>query len=211
MKQPVAQSDQHTLVQELLADEDAATLRVLVVRLGAMGDVIHGIPAIAALRRERPNLQIGWLIEERWAELLCAHPLERLQPRSELKPKVDWVHFSNFKDWRKDLSSGATWHDMRTCMREVRAMHYDIALDLQGAAFRALHRATFSAQRIKCASKVVGKKFCRNASFRRNHVAQFGRICTTSIQFFPELGCVRSLSSGEMKLGSTRPSVFCSG
>jgi heptosyltransferase-1 len=138
VKQPVAQSDQHTLVQELLADEGGATLRVLVVRLGAMGDVIHGIPAIAALRRERPNLQIGWLVEERWAELLCAHPLERLQPRSELKPLVDWVHFSNFKDWRKRLSSGATWHEMRTCMREVRAMHYDIALDLQGAIRSAM-------------------------------------------------------------------------
>ena len=138
MKQPVTQSDQHTLVQEQLVDGAQAPLRVLVVRLGAMGDVIHGIPAVAALRRERPNLQIGWLIEERWAELLCAHPLERLQPRSELKPLVDWLHFSNFKDWRKDLSSGVTWHDMRTCMREVRAMKYDIALDLQGAIRSAM-------------------------------------------------------------------------
>ena len=138
-------------MQELLADEDAATLRVLVVRLGAMGDVIHGIPAIAALRRERPNLQIGWLIEERWAELLCAHPLERLQPRSELKPLVDWVHISNFKDWRKDLSSGATWHDMRTCMREVRAMKYDIALDLQGA-IRSAMAARLSGAKIRIGS-----------------------------------------------------------
>ena len=113
MKQPLAQSDQQTLVQEQLAGAGPANLRVLVVRLSAMGDVIHGIPAIAALRRERPNLQIGWLVEERWAELLCAHPLERLQPRSELKPLVDWVHFSNFKEWRKGLWSGETWRDMR--------------------------------------------------------------------------------------------------
>lgn len=138
MKQPLAQSDQHTLVQEQLAGADPATLRVLVVRLSAMGDVIHGIPALAALRRERPNLQIGWLVEERWAELLCAHPFERLQPRSELKPLVDWLHISNFKDWRKGLSSGATWGHMQTCMREVRAMKYDIALDLQGAIRSAM-------------------------------------------------------------------------
>ena len=62
MKQPLAQLDQHTLVQEELTGADPPTLRVLVVRLSAMGDVIHGIPAIAALRRERPNLQIGWLV-----------------------------------------------------------------------------------------------------------------------------------------------------
>lgn len=133
MKQPLAHSDQHTLAQEALADADPATLRLLVVRLGAMGDVIHGIPAIAALRRAMPRLQVGWLIEERWSELLCAHPLERMQPRSESKPLVDWVHVSNFRDWRNDLASGLTWYDMRGCLREVRAMKYDIALDLQGA------------------------------------------------------------------------------
>ena len=150
MKQPLAHSDQQTLVQEQLAGAGPANLRVLVVRLSAMGDVIHGIPAIAALRRERPNLQIGWLVEERWAELLCAHPLERLQPRSELKPLVDWVHFSNFKEWRKGLWSGETWRDMEVCMREVRAMKYDIALDLQGAIRSAL------AARISAAKTRVG-------------------------------------------------------
>lgn len=138
MNHRVAQQDQHTLVQELLAGVDPAVQRVLVVRLSAMGDVIHGIPAIAALRRERPKLQIGWLVEERWAELLCAHELERLQPRSELKPLVDWVHIANFREWRTRLVSGATWSDMRACMREVRAMNYHIALDLQGTIRSAM-------------------------------------------------------------------------
>ncbi|HEY4960854.1 MAG TPA: lipopolysaccharide heptosyltransferase I [Terriglobales bacterium] len=138
MKQPLAQQDPHTLVKEQLAGADPASLRLLVVRLSAMGDVIHGIPAIAALRKAMPKLQVGWLVEERWAELLCAHPFERLQPRSELKPLVDWVHISNFKDWRKELLSGGPWRDMQTAMREVRAMNYDIALDLQGAIRSAL-------------------------------------------------------------------------
>jgi heptosyltransferase I len=138
VKPPVAQPDQHTLAQERLAGADPASLRVLVVRLGAMGDVIHAIPSIAALRRATPNLQIGWLVEERWSELLCAHPPERLQPRSEAKPLVDWVHVSDFREWRKRLSSGLTRDDMRTSLREVRAMNYDIALDLQGAIRSAM-------------------------------------------------------------------------
>lgn len=132
MDLPVTQQDQLTLVQELLDGVDPATQRILVVRLSAMGDVIHGLPAIAALRRERPNLQIGWLIEERWAELLCAHPVERMQPRSELKPLVDQLHVANFKGWRKRLLSQTNWRGMRACLREVRAMKYQIALDLQG-------------------------------------------------------------------------------
>jgi heptosyltransferase I len=138
LSHPVAQQDQETLAQELLAGADPAAERVLVVRLSAMGDVIHGLPAIAALRRERPNLKIGWLVEERWAELLCAHAMERMQPRSELKPLIDWVHVANFKGWRKRLLSETTWRYMRDCMREVRAMNYHVALDLQGAVRSAM-------------------------------------------------------------------------
>ena len=103
MSEPLPQKDLETLPLEELEGADSEPLRVLVVRLSAMGDVIHGIPAIAALRRERPSLQIGWLVEQRWMELLCAHPPERLQPRSELKPLVEWVHVSDFKGWRKGL------------------------------------------------------------------------------------------------------------
>ena len=128
--------------------------------MSAMGDVIHGMPAIAALRRAMPDLQVGWLIEERWSELLCAHPLERLQPRSESKPLVDWVHVSNFKDWRKGLSSAVTWRDMRSCMREVRAMKYDVALDLQGTIRSAM------AARLSGAKTRIGSAEPREAPAR---------------------------------------------
>jgi heptosyltransferase-1 len=138
VSEPLPQSDLETLALEELVGSDSEPLRVLVVRLSAMGDIVHGIPAIAALRRERPNLQIGWLIEQRWMELLCAHPPERLRPRSELKPLVEWVHVSDFKGWRKGLSSAATWRDMSGCMREVRAVRYHVALDLQGSIRSAI-------------------------------------------------------------------------
>ena len=42
---------------------------ILIVRLGAMGDVIHSLPVAAALRQAYPAAHIGWAIEERWAEL----------------------------------------------------------------------------------------------------------------------------------------------
>jgi heptosyltransferase-1 len=115
-----------------------------------MGDVIHGMPAIAALRRARPELKIGWLVEERWSELLCSQPSQRLAPGSALKPLVDWVHVANFSAWRKALSSGQSWREMRACVREVRAMHYDVVLDLQGAIRSAL------ASRMSGAHEIVG-------------------------------------------------------
>jgi heptosyltransferase-1 len=112
--------------------------RVLVVRLSAMGDIIHAMPAITALRAANPDLQIGWLIEQRWSELLCARASDRLAPRSEAKPLVDTVHFASFKAWRKALLSGESWRAMRDLRSEVRALKYDVTLDLQGAIRSAL-------------------------------------------------------------------------
>lgn len=161
MSEPLPDHHLHTVTLEKLEDSDSDPLRVLVVRLSAMGDVIHGIPAIAALRSAKPNLQIGWLIERRWMELLCAHPVERMQPRSELKPLVDWIHVSDFKQWRKGLSSGATWRDVRTCMREVRTMQYHIALDLQGTIRSAM------AARLSGAKTRIGSAEPREGPARR--------------------------------------------
>ncbi len=112
--------------------------RVLVVRLSAMGDIIHGMPAIAALRQSRPNLQVGWLIEERWSELLCSGAAERSGLPSARKPLVDRVHVANFSAWRRALLSSQSWSEIRACVREVRAMKYDVVLDLQGAIRSAL-------------------------------------------------------------------------
>jgi heptosyltransferase I len=131
--------------------------RILVVRLSAMGDVIHAMPAIAALRRAKPDLQIGWLIEERWTELLCSRAAERMAPRSQLKPLADWVHVTNLSRWRQALTSRDTWHEARAALGEVRAMNYQLTLDLQGSLRSAL------AARASGASVRVGSSRPREA------------------------------------------------
>ena len=107
--------------------------RILLVRLSAMGDVIHSMPAAALLRNAFPSAHIGWVIEERWAELLCAHAKCRLGPRSPAKPLVDAVHTVNMKAWRWAPFSDETWREGLASLRELRAAKYDIAVDLQGA------------------------------------------------------------------------------
>ncbi|MGA8440583.1 MAG: glycosyltransferase family 9 protein [Candidatus Sulfotelmatobacter sp.] len=107
--------------------------RLLVVRLGAMGDVIHTLPAVQALREAFPQAFIGWLIEERWAELLCAAGSSRRGPRSLLRPLVDEVHTVNLKAWGSSLFSIATVQQIATVWNNVRGAHYDVAIDLQGA------------------------------------------------------------------------------
>ena len=45
--------------------------KILIVRLGAMGDILHALPAVTAIRAALPDAAIGWLIEEKWTELLA--------------------------------------------------------------------------------------------------------------------------------------------
>src|SRR5262249_20874645 len=80
-----------------------ATSRILIVRLGAMGDIIHGLPAVTALRTAFPESTLGWLVEERWTELLCTLSTPRSGPRSPQRPLVDRLHAVNTKRWRSAL------------------------------------------------------------------------------------------------------------
>ena len=48
----------------------SAATRILVVRLSAMGDVIHALPAVASLKHSFPGSLLTWVIEPRWAPLL---------------------------------------------------------------------------------------------------------------------------------------------
>jgi len=98
-----------------------------------MGDVIHTLPAVHALREAFPDAHIGWLIEERWAELLCAPGMPRRGARSALRPLVDEVHTVNLKAWGKSLLSVSTLQRVVTAWNDVREADYDAALDLQGA------------------------------------------------------------------------------
>src|ERR1700739_4506344 len=77
--------------------------RLLVVRLGAMGDIIHTLPAVAALRQAFPHAILGWLVEERWSELLCSLRYPRSGRRSPQRPLVERVHSVNTSEWRRAL------------------------------------------------------------------------------------------------------------
>jgi heptosyltransferase-1 len=112
--------------------------RLLVVRLGSMGDVIHTLPAVTALRRSFPEALIGWVIEERWAELLCTLSTPRSGPRSPQRPLVDKIHTVNTRAWRSSPFSNQTWEQIAAGLSELRAGRYETAVDFQGAARSAL-------------------------------------------------------------------------
>lgn len=111
---------------------------ILAVRLGAMGDVIHALAAVAALRDAFPQARIGWAIEERWAELLCAPSVAPDAPRSTAKPLVDVIHPLDTAAWRAAPLSDETWGETVGALRGLRAAHYEAAIDFQGLMKSAL-------------------------------------------------------------------------
>ena len=121
-----------------ISTERVLPVRILIVRLGAMGDVIHGLPAVTALRAAFPEAKLGWLVEERWAELLCTLPTPRSGPRSPQRPLVDRIHTVTTRQWRASPLSVQTWERIAASLSDVRAEHYDIAIDLQGAVRSSL-------------------------------------------------------------------------
>jgi heptosyltransferase I len=106
---------------------------VLVVRLGAMGDIIHTLAAVTSLRDALPNLRIGWVIEERWAELLCAKTASRSGLRTPQRPVADFVHLVDTKRWRKSPFASETRQRIKSAWREIQDQKYEVAADFQGA------------------------------------------------------------------------------
>lgn len=100
--------------------------RILIVRVGAMGDVLHALPAVAALRLALPAAHIGWAIDPRWAPLL----------RSEAGrlPIVSTLHLVDTRRW----TSKNVLSEIANLRRELRAERYDLAIDLQGNIRSAL-------------------------------------------------------------------------
>lgn len=89
---------------------------ILVVRLGAMGDILHALPAVASLKESFPELPLTWIVEAKWATLL------------EGNPSIDRLILFERRNRR-------TWAETR---RQLRRNKYSMALDFQGLLKSAL-------------------------------------------------------------------------
>ncbi len=117
-------------------------LRILIVRIGAMGDVLHAMPAVAALRDRHPEMFLAWAIEPQWSSLLgtageCA-PETSLHPRTAARPLVDRVISVSTKRWKRQPLAASTRDELRSLLRELRQCDFDLCIDLQGSIKSAL-------------------------------------------------------------------------
>ncbi len=122
-------------------------MKILIIRLSAIGDTIHALPVAATIRRLIPEAQIGWIVEPPSAPLLIGNPA------------VDRVHVLHRKEWIRGLLKPWQWSsslgEIGDFWAEVRAQGYEVTLDVQGllksavcaAASGARHRYGFSCTR----------------------------------------------------------------
>ena len=104
-----------------------------------MGDILHALPAVTALRQAHPGWRIDWVVDPRWRALLAA-PLSsgRTQGARSAQPLVDHLHFAPTKEWRKALLSRKTFHEIQSLRSTIKASTYDVSIDLQGAVRSAI-------------------------------------------------------------------------
>ena len=95
-------------------------MRILIVKLGSIGDIVHTLPALAALRTGLPQAEISWVVERQSSEILKDNPL------------LDRLIEVDTKALRRGLMSGETLRAPRQQLRRLRASAFDVALDFQG-------------------------------------------------------------------------------
>jgi len=99
--------------------------RILVVRLGSMGDVIHALPAVASLKHSFPHSRLSWVIKPRWAPLLEGNPF------------VDEI-----------IPFNRSAREILATRRNMRRERFELAVDLQGLIQSALVAASARADKI---------------------------------------------------------------
>jgi len=98
--------------------------RILLIRTSALGDVVHVLPSLEALRRRFPTAAISWLVEPLGAAVLQGHPL------------IHRLFVIDRKQWTRDLRSPFRWpRTLRAIVamaRAVRRERFDLVIDFQG-------------------------------------------------------------------------------
>ncbi len=95
-------------------------MRILLIRTSALGDIVHCLPVLTALRRHRPEGRIGWIVEDSMAPVLEGHPdLDELLP-VRLRP------------WRKRPFAPGTLREIGRFMERLREFSPDAVIDLMG-------------------------------------------------------------------------------
>ena len=130
------------------------TMRILIVKLSAIGDVVHTLPAAAFLKRVLPDAHIAWAVERRASAILTDSPV------------IDELIEIDTRRLRKSLLSGATLESFRTQLDHLQGANkttgFDVAIDFQGLMKSGIvAKASKAPRRIGFETNELREKFSR--------------------------------------------------
>jgi heptosyltransferase-1 len=94
--------------------------RILLVRTSSLGDVVHALPVLSALRRHLPQARIGWVVEEPFAPLLAGHA------------DLDDILVVRLRHWGRRPLARRTLAEALAFLRALRRFAPDVVIDLMG-------------------------------------------------------------------------------
>ena len=95
-------------------------MRLLIVKLGSIGDIVHTLPVLAAVRRALPDAHISWAVEEKCAEILRGNPM------IDNLIEID-THSLRGGKVIEEMLIGASKQ-----IKNLRQSKFDVAVDFQG-------------------------------------------------------------------------------
>jgi heptosyltransferase I len=130
------------------------TMRILIVKLSAIGDIVHTLPAAAFLKRALPDAHIAWAVERRASAILKDSPV------------LDELLEIDTRRLRKNLFSAATLEAFRTQLGDLqgnnKTARFDVAIDFQGLMKSGVvAKASLAPRRIGFETNELREKFSR--------------------------------------------------
>lgn len=95
-------------------------MRLLIVKLGSIGDIVHTLPALAAIRKAFADAEISWVVEERSSEILKGNPL------------IDNLIEVDTRRLRRRRDIDKIVHEAGRQLRGLRKFGFDVSIDFQG-------------------------------------------------------------------------------
>ncbi len=99
---------------------DISPKKILVLKPSALGDIIHSMPALAAVRRRFPDAEIHWVVAK------------GLEPLVEDHPMIDEVVIFDRRAWKRRGRLARNLLDTGAFLKKLSRNGYDLALDMQG-------------------------------------------------------------------------------
>lgn len=150
-------------------------MRILIVKTSSMGDIIHCLPIIKDILVHFPTVDIDWLVEEGFADIVNLHP------------KIRRVIPVAIRRWRGHLFSRATWQEFFILKRQLKDQHYDVILDaqslLKSALLATLATGTRHGQNFRCAREPLAALFYHRTYMvtRQQHALEQNRALAAKV------------------------------